>query len=262
MHEVLGMAFLALATGIYSALTLWVTDGGSFRAVALLAVAGLGAMLYLLVRLAFTRVVSGFFPGVDTFLFHRDNRGHRYFPGMRDRLPRARRGLAVSDGGRRIAASALRGLGSVLPDIVAVNGMPEIRDLFGTSGHALMASAAIAAIRRLTGAAGPATVSFELIDDGYVFQAGGAGRAADDDDNFDARDSGVSEEDLERVVRRYRAESIDEGAVVSGDCTVCFEQVAGGEGLVLPCKHAFHVQCGRRWFERQMTCPTCRASVR
>jgi len=43
------------------------------------------------------------------------------------------------------------------------------------------------------------------------------------------------------------------------DCQVCFEKFGAEEKLnQLPCKHLFHGECIRPWFETHNTCPVCR----
>ncbi|MES1919881.1 hypothetical protein MHBO_001633, partial [Bonamia ostreae] len=42
-------------------------------------------------------------------------------------------------------------------------------------------------------------------------------------------------------------------------CIICREDMLVGKKL--PCRHIFHLECLRSWFERQNTCPTCRSSI-
>ena len=60
----------------------------------------------------------------------------------------------------------------------------------------------------------------------------------------------------------------------AGECSICLgslDQSAGFEGLPLDaseattsleCSHVFHRACLELWFERQRTCPLCRAAPR
>jgi hypothetical protein len=42
-------------------------------------------------------------------------------------------------------------------------------------------------------------------------------------------------------------------------CTICWECFRPRVGVyVLPCKHMFHMRCGRRWILRHSSCPVCR----
>ncbi|KAJ1940148.1 hypothetical protein FBU59_003898 [Linderina macrospora] len=47
-------------------------------------------------------------------------------------------------------------------------------------------------------------------------------------------------------------------------CAVCIEDIVAGEKLVvLPCHHAFHVDCARPWLLKKSTsCPLCKEDVR
>lgn len=41
-------------------------------------------------------------------------------------------------------------------------------------------------------------------------------------------------------------------------CPVCLDRVTPSRASRLPCGHAFHKRCIRRWLARQLTCPNCR----
>ncbi|KIO17758.1 hypothetical protein M407DRAFT_32555 [Tulasnella calospora MUT 4182] len=64
--------------------------------------------------------------------------------------------------------------------------------------------------------------------------------------------------------RRYNAEGklklkLSLGGVRVEKCGICLAQFAAGEvGIVLRCKHPFHVACLERWAAIKETCPTCR----
>ncbi|KAH7299250.1 hypothetical protein KP509_24G002200 [Ceratopteris richardii] len=47
------------------------------------------------------------------------------------------------------------------------------------------------------------------------------------------------------------------------DCGICLETFVDSDEvhLLLPCNHAFHVQCIRRWVIFTMSCPNCRQRV-
>jgi hypothetical protein len=50
--------------------------------------------------------------------------------------------------------------------------------------------------------------------------------------------------------------------IVGSSCSICLADYVDGEQLkVLPCKHAFHVQCIGPWLDRSDECAVCRASV-
>ena len=48
----------------------------------------------------------------------------------------------------------------------------------------------------------------------------------------------------------------------SRDCLICFDTCTHGEVCTLACGHVYHKECIDRWFERDVTCPTCRRVVR
>ncbi len=43
------------------------------------------------------------------------------------------------------------------------------------------------------------------------------------------------------------------------DCCVCMEPIK--RRFMLPCGHAFHRKCIRKWLQENNTCPVCRANV-
>lgn len=48
-----------------------------------------------------------------------------------------------------------------------------------------------------------------------------------------------------------------------GTCSVCLVDYEAGDRVMhLPCKHAFHEECGKKWLgQYSKLCPTCRAPV-
>jgi len=42
-------------------------------------------------------------------------------------------------------------------------------------------------------------------------------------------------------------------------CVICFSEMETGKEL--PCKHVFHLNCLRRWFEQKQECPMCRMKI-
>lgn len=48
-------------------------------------------------------------------------------------------------------------------------------------------------------------------------------------------------------------------------CSICLERlptaVSGGHVTILPCGHAFHSSCARKWLARSTVCPECRGVV-
>lgn len=47
-----------------------------------------------------------------------------------------------------------------------------------------------------------------------------------------------------------------------GECVICAQEWTAGETIhELPCGHAFHGECIRRWFERKCNCPICQRAV-
>lgn len=44
-------------------------------------------------------------------------------------------------------------------------------------------------------------------------------------------------------------------------CAICLDDVAGGRSSALPCGHAFHRRCIRKWLRDHATCPVCRGDV-
>ena len=50
--------------------------------------------------------------------------------------------------------------------------------------------------------------------------------------------------------------------VTDAECAICLKDAEPMEKLkVLPCGHAFHGLCLRRWLHRSRTCPTCRTAL-
>lgn len=59
-----------------------------------------------------------------------------------------------------------------------------------------------------------------------------------------------------------RPEGGSGGALERDCCPICLDGfTAGGALLELPCRHRFHLECGRGWFGKRRTCPTCRRSA-
>ena len=44
----------------------------------------------------------------------------------------------------------------------------------------------------------------------------------------------------------------------SEDCVICCEEMTSHSTTTLNCRHTFHTECIRKWFNEQNTCPTCR----
>ena len=45
-------------------------------------------------------------------------------------------------------------------------------------------------------------------------------------------------------------------------CAICLKAyVKGNKVFFLACKHHFHIECIRPWFEKNHVCPTCRFDV-
>merc|ERR1712172_338006 len=42
-------------------------------------------------------------------------------------------------------------------------------------------------------------------------------------------------------------------------CVICFSEMETGKEL--PCKHVFHLNCLKRWFEQKQECPMCRLQI-
>lgn len=42
-------------------------------------------------------------------------------------------------------------------------------------------------------------------------------------------------------------------------CVICFAEMESGKEL--PCKHVFHLNCLKRWFEQKQECPMCRTKI-
>merc|ERR1712176_50192 len=42
-------------------------------------------------------------------------------------------------------------------------------------------------------------------------------------------------------------------------CVICFSEMESGKEL--PCKHVFHLNCLKRWFEQKQECPMCRLKI-
>jgi len=41
-------------------------------------------------------------------------------------------------------------------------------------------------------------------------------------------------------------------------CVICHEELASQKTSTLDCGHTYHIECIRKWFKEQSTCPTCR----
>lgn len=44
----------------------------------------------------------------------------------------------------------------------------------------------------------------------------------------------------------------------SKECSICYEKLYDKQPEILKCKHQFHKECIREWFERDNRCPLCR----
>lgn len=44
-------------------------------------------------------------------------------------------------------------------------------------------------------------------------------------------------------------------------CTICLGEQKESMVLVIPCRHGFHGSCIQRWYQSQLTCPNCRATM-
>jgi hypothetical protein len=51
-----------------------------------------------------------------------------------------------------------------------------------------------------------------------------------------------------------REEADDDDAM----CVICHEELASQKTSRLDCGHIYHMECVRKWFKEQSTCPTCR----
>jgi hypothetical protein len=77
---------------------------------------------------------------------------------------------------------------------------------------------------------------------------------------------GLGKYDAERAV--VSLDGIEKNGVVGNDkvCVICLEEVGDstgdGDGVMLPCKHAFHAQCIKQWLSRRGECPTCKFNIR
>lgn len=49
---------------------------------------------------------------------------------------------------------------------------------------------------------------------------------------------------------------------ISTECAICMTEIDSDEGLILSCKHMFHMECIERWFHEHETCCVCRHNVR
>lgn len=50
---------------------------------------------------------------------------------------------------------------------------------------------------------------------------------------------------------------------VEKECLICITAFAEDETILsLPCKHAYHAECAKRWLALQKTCPACRMEVK
>ena len=44
-------------------------------------------------------------------------------------------------------------------------------------------------------------------------------------------------------------------------CPICYEDFNSGNGVVLHCKHSFHLSCITKWLSTETTCPYCRTEI-
>ena len=50
-------------------------------------------------------------------------------------------------------------------------------------------------------------------------------------------------------------------ATIESDCTICLEQIEVNQlECSLPCAHSFHPECISEWWQRDTSCPNCRAA--
>jgi len=79
--------------------------------------------------------------------------------------------------------------------------------------------------------------------------------------------SGLPKEEVEHMLPRLTYASVLRGSrgyeLPGGtECAVCQSDMGLREQVrLLPCRHAFHVDCIDPWFERSTCCPTCRGAV-
>lgn len=48
---------------------------------------------------------------------------------------------------------------------------------------------------------------------------------------------------------------------ITTECSICMDDLAAEDTVVLPCSHAFHNWCLGPWFHRVSTCPLCRRDM-
>lgn len=45
-------------------------------------------------------------------------------------------------------------------------------------------------------------------------------------------------------------------------CSICLDEIKLGEEISkMPCKHLFHINCCKSWFDINPTCPICRFNI-
>lgn len=56
---------------------------------------------------------------------------------------------------------------------------------------------------------------------------------------------------------------LDESILISKDCSICLDRLQLSNNLIiLKCKHIYHKNCIREWFNQSTKCPICRCEIR
>jgi hypothetical protein len=86
--------------------------------------------------------------------------------------------------------------------------------------------------------------------------------------NFNSENFGLNREDeIKKIINKctqkeYKIENNNQNQNKE-TCTICLQEFKNSEKiLVLPCKHYFHIDCIKNWFEKNLTCPLDNLSLR
>jgi len=70
---------------------------------------------------------------------------------------------------------------------------------------------------------------------------------------------GIHVERMEAHERIAEKQNMSHNRIENGDCLICLGSQFLNDSIILPCSHAFHFHCISSWFDRKLSCPTCRA---
>ena len=83
----------------------------------------------------------------------------------------------------------------------------------------------------------------------------------ENENNFDFEDIKITLSEYE--FNNLDSVILDESVLISKDCSICLDRLQLSNNLIiLKCKHIYHKNCIREWFNQSTKCPICRCEIR